>query len=76
MLTIFRQGEFLAPSRVEQEIFRRCLQDESRHVGYGTLHLRAQLRARPELKDEIHDELDDAERILLELFNAPEVWGW
>ena len=73
VLTIFRQGEFLAPSRVEQEIFRRCLQDESRHVGYGTLHLRAQLRARPELKDEIHDELDDAERILLELFNAPEV---
>lgn len=73
VLTIFRQGEFLAPSRVEQEIFRRCLQDESRHVGYGTMHLRAQLQARPELADDIHDELDDAERILLELFNAPEV---
>ncbi len=73
VLTLFRQGEYLAPSRVEQEIFRRCLQDESRHVGFGALHLRTQLRERPELEDEIQDELDDAEHILLELFGAPEV---
>ena len=54
VLTIFRQGEFIAPSRVDQEIFRRCMQDESRHVGYGTMHLRTQLKSRPELADEIH----------------------
>jgi hypothetical protein len=72
VLTLFRQGEFIAPSRVDQEIFRRCMQDESRHVGYGTMHLRAQLKARPELAEEIHEQLDDAERILLETFSAPE----
>src|SRR4029077_13591151 len=62
VLTLFRQGEFIAPSRVDQEIFRRCMQDESRHVGYGTMHLRTQLKSRPELAGEIHTELDDAER--------------
>jgi hypothetical protein len=72
VLTMFRQGEFLAPSRVDQEIFRRCLQDESRHVGYGTMHLRAQLKAKPELAEEIHDQLDDAEHILMQLFGVPE----
>ena len=72
VLTMFRQGEFIAPSRVDQEIFRRCMQDESRHVGFGTMHLRAQLRARPEVAEEIHTELDDAEQILLGLFSEPE----
>ena len=72
VLTIFRQGEMIGPSRVDQEIFRRCLQDESRHVGYGTMHLRAQLKGRPELAEEIHDQLDDAESILLQLFAVPE----
>jgi hypothetical protein len=72
VLTMFRQGEFIAPSRVDQEIFRRCMQDESRHVGYGTMHLRAQLRANPDVAEEIHEQLDDAERILLETFSIPE----
>lgn len=72
VLTVFRQGEFIAPSRVDQEIFRRCMQDESRHVGYGTMHLRAQLKARPAAVEEIHAELDDAERILLQIFSEPE----
>ncbi len=72
VLTVFRQGEFIAPSRVDQEIFRRCMQDESRHVGYGSMHLRAQLKARPEIAEEVHTELDDAERILLDIFSEPE----
>ncbi len=72
VLTLFRQGEFIAPSHVEQEIFRRCMQDESRHVGYGTMHLRAQLKAKPELAEQIHCELDDAEQILLQTFSVPE----
>ena len=72
VLTMFRQGEFIAPSRVDSEIFRRCMQDESRHVGYGTMHLRAQLKARPDLANEIHEQLDDAESILLQLFSVPE----
>jgi hypothetical protein len=72
VLTMFRQGEFIAPTRVDQEIFRRCMQDESRHVGYGTMHLRTQVTERPELLDEIHRELDDAETVLLQLFGVPE----
>jgi len=73
VLTMFRQGEFIAQGRVDQEIFRRCMQDESRHVGYGTMHLRTQLKSRPELADEIHAELDDAEHILLQTFSVPEL---
>jgi hypothetical protein len=72
VLTMFRQGEFIAPTRVDQEIFRRCMQDESRHVGYGTMHLRTQLKERPELAEQIHRELDDAESILLQTFSVPE----
>ncbi len=72
VLTLFRQGEFIAPSRVDQEIFRRCMQDESRHVGYGTMHLRAQLKANPAIAEEIHRELDEGERILLQTFSVPE----
>lgn len=72
VLTMFRQGEFIANSRVDQEIFRRCMQDESRHVGFGTVHLREQLKSRPELAGEIHDQLDEGEKILLQLFSCPE----
>ena len=36
------------------------------------MHLRAQLRANPEVAEEIHEQLDDAERILLETFSIPE----
>jgi hypothetical protein len=73
VLTMFRQGEYIAQNRVEQEIFRRCMQDESRHVGYGTVHLREQLKTRPDLAAEIHDQLDDAEMILLQTFSVPEL---
>jgi hypothetical protein len=71
VLTIFRQGEFIAPSRVDSEIFRRCMQDEARHVGYGTMHLRTQLKLKPEMAEEIHEELDDAEAILMQSFSVP-----
>ena len=57
VLTMFRQGEFLAPSRVDQEIFRRCMQDESRHVGFGTMHLRTQLKANPAVAEALHEQL-------------------
>jgi hypothetical protein len=72
VLTMFRQGELIAPTRVDQEIFRRCMQDESRHVGYGTMHLRTQLKVNPALAEQVHAELDDAESILLQSFGVPE----
>ena len=47
VLTLFRHGEFLAPTEVEKKIFRLCMQDEARHVGYGTLHLKYFLKRAP-----------------------------
>jgi hypothetical protein len=40
VLSLFRAGEMIAPSEVEKRIFRLCMQDEARHVSYGTMHLR------------------------------------
>jgi len=40
VLDIFRGGEFLAQNKVEKEIYRLCMQDEARHVSYGTMHLK------------------------------------
>jgi hypothetical protein len=53
VLTLFRHGEFLAPSEVEKKIFRLCMQDEARHVGYGTLRPKYFLQHHPERVEEI-----------------------
>ncbi|HLK12162.1 MAG TPA: ferritin-like domain-containing protein [Candidatus Binatia bacterium] len=71
VLTLFRHGEFLAPTPVEKRIFRLCMQDEARHVGYGTLHLRHFLRACPERTAEIHDILDRGEEAIFGLGAEP-----
>ena len=43
VLSLFRAGEASSPSPVEEQIFRLCMQDEARHVAYGTMHLRYRL---------------------------------
>ena len=48
VLDIFRSGEFLARTKTDQEIFRLCMQDEARHVSYGTMHLKYFLEHHPE----------------------------
>jgi hypothetical protein len=71
VLTLFRSGEFLAPTEVEKKIFRLCMQDEARHVGYGTLHLKRFLQEHPERAEEVHQILDVGEEAMLGLFMEP-----
>lgn len=48
ILDIFRSGEFLAKNKTEKEIYRLCIQDEARHVSYGTMHLKYFLEHHPQ----------------------------
>ena len=73
VLSLFRAGEFLAPSQVEKRIFRLCMQDEARHVAYGTMHLRYRLQRDPSLAEDFHGYLDKGENIIGMLFTTPEV---
>ena len=72
VLTLFRHGEFLAPTVVEKTIFRLCMQDEARHVGYGTLHLKHFLKRHPERVEEIHAILDKGEEAIFALGAEPQ----
>ena len=64
ILDIFRMGELIAPSPVEKKIFRMAMQDEARHVAYGTMHLRYAVEADPDVAEEIHEALDHGEMLL------------
>ena len=66
ILDIFRQGELIAPSEVEKKMFRMAMQDEARHVAYGTLHLRYAIEHDPDTAEEIHEALDAGEQVLVE----------
>jgi hypothetical protein len=48
ILSVFRAGEFLARTHVDREIFRLCLQDEARHVAFGTIEMKNYLESHPE----------------------------
>ena len=61
--TMFRTGEFIAQNEAEKTIFRLCAQDESRHVGFGVMHLRYVLEHDPDRREEIHHYLDRAEQL-------------
>lgn len=73
VLSLFRAGELLAPSPVEKRIFRLCMQDEARHVAYGTMHLRYRLERDPSMAEDFHAYLDAGEEIIGMLFTTPEV---
>ncbi len=73
VLSIFRAGEFLAPSDVEKKIFRLCMQDEARHVAYGTMHLKYRLERDPSIAEDFHAYLDRGEELMTVLFTTPEV---
>ncbi|HJN53040.1 MAG TPA: ferritin-like domain-containing protein [Pseudomonadales bacterium] len=65
VLDIFRAGEFLAQNKVEKEIYRLCLQDEARHVSYGTMHMKYFLENHPDrakAERELHAVAEIAER--------------
>lgn len=68
VLSIFRSGEMIAKTHVDQEIFRRCLQDEARHVSYGVLALKNYLDTHPVREhalEEMHRFADVGERVIL-----------
>jgi hypothetical protein len=73
VLSLFRAGEALAPSPVEQKIFRLCMQDEARHVAYGTMHLRYRLERDPEMAEDFHAYLDQGEEMIAMIFATPEI---
>ncbi len=73
VLSLFRAGELIAPSPVEKRIFRLCMQDEARHVAYGTMHLRYRLERDPSMAADFHNYLDKGEEIIGMLFTTPEV---
>lgn len=60
--SMFRMGELVANNDVEKRIFRMCAQDESRHLGFGVMHLKYVLETAPERREEIHSYFDTAER--------------
>ncbi|MEW6473459.1 MAG: ferritin-like domain-containing protein [Actinomycetota bacterium] len=74
VLSIFRAGEFLAKTRVDKEIFRRCMQDEARHVSYGTLELKSFLDAQPDRERAVallHRFADLGEQVILTALTDP-----
>jgi len=71
VLSIFRSGEMIAKTHVDKEIFRRCLQDEARHVSYGVMELKAYLENHPEPEkatQEMHRFADVGEQVILTSF--------
>jgi hypothetical protein len=74
VLSIFRSGEMIAKTHVDKEIFRRCLQDEARHVSYGVLEFRWWLdhqRDRQQALETLHRFADVGERVILSAFTEP-----
>ena len=60
--SMFRMGELVANNDIEKRMFRLCAQDESRHLGFGVMHLKYVLETEPERREEIHGYFDEAER--------------
>ena len=49
------------------------MQDEARHVAYGTLHIRHAVEADPDVAEEIHEALDHGEKAMVALGRAPDM---
>ncbi len=74
VLSMFRAGEFIAKTRVDKEIFRRCMQDEARHVSYGTMHLKYFLEHAPDRAkalEVMHGYADVGEQVILTALTEP-----
>lgn len=74
VLSVFRAGEFLAKTHVDKEIFRLCMQDEARHVSYGTIELKSFIEAsvdKEKVISDLHRFADIGEQIILTAFTEP-----
>src|SRR3989304_2736920 len=45
--SLFRTGEYVSFNEAEKRIYRLCYQDESRHLGFGVMHLKYILETEP-----------------------------
>ncbi len=63
--SMFRMGEYIGQNEAEKRIFRLCGQDESRHLGFGVLHLKYVMENEPWRREEIHHYLDKVEATLV-----------
>ena len=71
VLSIFRSGELVAKTHTDKEIFRRCMQDEARHVSYGVMEFKYYLDHHPDRAravEELHRFCDVGERVILTAF--------
>jgi len=59
--SLFRTGEYVSYNDAEKTIYRLCAQDESRHLGFGVMHLKYILESQPWRREEIHHYLDQVE---------------
>lgn len=74
VLSIFRAGEYLAKTYPDREIFRLCMQDEARHVAYGTMELKSYLENHPDPEtamEHMHRFADLGEHLILTAFIDP-----
>ncbi|MFN8034691.1 MAG: ferritin-like domain-containing protein [Acidimicrobiia bacterium] len=71
ILSMFRFGEFLGKTDVDKQIFRMVMQDEARHVSYGTMHLKYLLEHAPDpdhQRQQLNQLATMAEMFFLDLF--------
>jgi len=59
--SLFRTGELVSFNDAEKTIYRLCAQDESRHLGFGVMHLKYIVENEPWRKEELHHYLDQVE---------------
>jgi hypothetical protein len=62
--SMFRMGEYIGQNEAEKRIFRLCGQDESRHLGFGVMHLKHVMDTEPWRREELHHYLDKCEEAL------------
>jgi hypothetical protein len=64
----------IAKTHVDKEIFRRCLQDEARHVSYGVMEFKWWLDHHPDRAQalaDMHRFADIGEMVILSAFTEP-----
>jgi hypothetical protein len=71
VLSLFRHSEFISPTEMDKKMFRLVMQDEARHVSYGTMHLKWILDHRPERREAMHQILDMGENFIQGVFSDP-----
>lgn len=71
ILSMFRFGEYLGKTDLDKQIFRMVMQDEARHVAYGTMHLKYLVDNSPNAEAQLarlHDLATASEMFFLDLF--------